>query len=308
MSKSGPPLRISAGACLLVLFASSCAQRAYRPKLRRWPTAEANQLAQDPTPPPADVHTTSVVKSRDGGTVEIPEEWELLNELTALDSSTDGNSSDLEESSAEANPTESPDFSEAPIQFRGRVLDADGKGLAPSENPLVVIASRASESDQSYSTTLQDGGELPPLAISRPEAVGAAPTFVLSSPGRVVRFENHDEICHNFFSTSDANAFDLGVLDPASTRSLAFEHPGSVQVYCSLHPGKQMSLMILPSPHYAMVEADGSFSIEGLQPGEYFIEAWGEGLRSRRVQVEIPNSIDRAFELRVEPIRNEGIE
>lgn len=128
-----------------------------------------------------------------------------------------------------------------------------------------------------------------------------SPALYVTSPGRGVRFENRDELCHEFFSSSGPNAFQLGMLEPGDARTVDLAVPGLVQVYCTLHAGKQLSVLVAPSPHHALVQPDGGFALADLAPGRYRVEAWGEGLRPRTLSVDVGASERRPLLIYVDP-------
>ena len=113
------------------------------------------------------------------------------------------------------------------------------------------------------------------------------PSFLVVPVGRSVCFVNEDAICHGFFSSSIDNTFDLGLLQPNDTRTVRFEHPGLVHVYCSLHSKKQSTILVAPTPHFALVGPTGEFEVENLWPGRYVLETWSEGRPSQRVEVTV---------------------
>ena len=61
---------------------------------------------------------------------------------------------------------------------------------------------------------------------------------------------------------------------------------------CNVHPWMRAYVSVLPHPFFAVTAADGSFSIKGLPPGEYTIEAWHEkfGVQEVKIKVEAKDS------------------
>jgi len=193
----------------------------------------------------------------------------------------------------------------ATLELGGRVL-AVGTGLpVQTDTPLVVLASPAG-GDAGTSAFVD--GEMESVELELGDGDGSEAGFAITSPGRPVTFVNRGEICHSYFSTSPSNEFDLGLLNPGEARTLVLQHPGSVQVYCSLHAGKQVSLVVAPTPHYAKVAEDGGFTLEGLAPGSYDLEVWGDDLRSRRVRAEVPQPAGEEIRISVGPGLPEGSE
>lgn len=147
-----------------------------------------------------------------------------------------------------------------------------------------------------------------PLDRARPRASGqlvlhaslrATGTDPLVLPfGQEICFRNDDAICHQYFSSSAGNAFELGLLGPGAAKRHRPDQPGFIRIYCSLHADEQATVLVLPASRFALVAPDGSFTIPALEPGLYRLEVWAAGrapqaaewLVSRDVRsiVEIP--------------------
>lgn len=119
------------------------------------------------------------------------------------------------------------------VTLHGYVFSSASSATPESDAPLVVFVERTEDADR----TELDGPPVP-MPVAKRSTEASAPTFVVTSPGLGVRFENTDDICHSFFSSSGPNAFDLGVLNPGQSKQVSFAHEGFVQVYCTLHAGK----------------------------------------------------------------------
>ena len=92
--------------------------------------------------------------------------------------------------------------------------------------------------------------------------------------GSVVRFANADPILHNVFSTSANNDFDMGLYGHGPGKTKAFGHPGLVRVYCNVHHEMFAYILVLDTPYFAAVGADGGFDLHGLPVGPGVITLW----------------------------------
>jgi plastocyanin len=66
--------------------------------------------------------------------------------------------------------------------------------------------------------------------------------------GSIVEFPNGDPIYHNVFSLSKASSFDLGRYPRGATRSIRFDEPGVVRVYCHIHSDMSGVILVLEIP------------------------------------------------------------
>jgi plastocyanin len=100
------------------------------------------------------------------------------------------------------------------------------------------------------------------------------PDFLIVPQGAEVAFPNHDEIAHNVFSPVAGGAFDLGIYKRETTRSVKFDKPGIVPIFCNIHPQMIAHVLVMTSGFAVHPGADGSFSLDGVPPGTYHAVAW----------------------------------
>jgi len=96
---------------------------------------------------------------------------------------------------------------------------------------------------------------------------------VLAVPaGSTVEFPNADSIYHNVFSLSRSQSFDPRGI----SRSVRFDEPGVVKVFCHIHSDMSGVVLVLPNRFFASPDAEGQLRIDGIPPGEYTVVAWHE--------------------------------
>jgi plastocyanin len=113
------------------------------------------------------------------------------------------------------------------------------------------------------------------------------PALTVVTVGTEVSFPNDDRVFHNVFSMSRGNRFDLGLYRAGSAKSVTFNRPGVVDVYCNIHPQMVAVIKVLDTDHYAVTGADGRFRIANVPPGTYTLVAWQRHGRAHRGQVTV---------------------
>src|SRR5712691_12524908 len=86
--------------------------------------------------------------------------------------------------------------------------------------------------------------------------------------GSTVDFPNLDPIFHNAFSNFAGQPFDVGLYPPGTSQKVRFTREGVVRVFCNIHPTMSAVIVVAPTPYIAISKKDGSYSIEGVEPGE----------------------------------------
>lgn len=169
--------------------------------------------------------------------------------------------------------------------IRGRVLYLSSELNATRGGPLVVLAT--------------------PVKAPRPKApppseyrfTGCFPPLLVVPAGGTVRVVNDHGLCHAFFSSSRPNLFETGPLHPGQAADVALAHGGVVHVYCSLHPGRQGTILVTATPYRAMVGPDGGFAFDDLPPGRYLLETWSETLPTQRADVFVGDGDVRVVDI-----------
>lgn len=160
-------------------------------------------------------------------------------------------------------------------EIRGRVSARSEEALRVA--PIVVCATPVG----------QVASDVLPASELRRVDECFTPSFLVVGAGQSVRFANAGEICHQFFSSSEHNDFELELMQPGSTQTVRFDHPGVVRVYCSLHEDCQATVFVMPSPYFGVVDSAADFRIQDLAPGDYVVEAWVEGAPMQTARVSV---------------------
>lgn len=99
--------------------------------------------------------------------------------------------------------------------------------------------------------------------------------------GSSIDFPNKDPIYHNVFSPSTKlkPKLDLGHYKK-STKQYQFNQPGNYQIFCNIHPNMVSNVLVLPNKAFSRVEPNGSFKIDNVRDGEWFIGVWSPNAKS----------------------------
>jgi plastocyanin len=100
------------------------------------------------------------------------------------------------------------------------------------------------------------------------------PRVIAVMKGAAVEFPNEDKMFHNVFSLSQAAKFDLGLYKSGSSKTVTFDRPGAVDVYCNIHPEMVATIKIVDSGWFAVTGPDGAFKLDDVPPGTYSIVGW----------------------------------
>ena len=73
-----------------------------------------------------------------------------------------------------------------------------------------------------------------------------------------------------------------------------------IPVKCNQHPWMRAYVGVTSHPFYAVTGSDGTFTIKGLPPGDYTIEAWSAGFGSGEVLQEQKVTVGPKEEKKVE--------
>lgn len=113
------------------------------------------------------------------------------------------------------------------------------------------------------------------------------PDFLVVSVGQTVDMPNDDRIAHNVFSLSPAKKFDLGHYPQGELRSVRFDKPGVVELFCNIHENMQAVIVVAPSTFFAVVGADGRFELAGVPAGRYGLAAYSPELGQATSPIEL---------------------
>jgi plastocyanin len=119
--------------------------------------------------------------------------------------------------------------------------------------------------------------------------------------GQTLKLKNSDGILHNVHALPKVNTpFNKAMPATVTEADAKFgKEEGMFLVKCDVHPWMAAYVGVFSNPYFAVSGSDGKFSIAGLAPGTYEIEAWHEKLGVKTGSVTVadgkPATIDFAF-------------
>ena len=114
------------------------------------------------------------------------------------------------------------------------------------------------------------------------------PHVLAVAVGTTVDFPNSDRVFHNVFSLSKVKRFDLGRYPRGASRSVRFDRPGMVRVFCEIHSHMSAFVLVFAHRFFDKTDESGRYRIEDVPPGTYTLAVWNEGeVRSTR-KVRVP--------------------
>ncbi len=179
----------------------------------------------------------------------------------------------------------------APVEARPSVteLGRHGPRDVPDRRPSVVYLEEAP----------QAAFETPPPGRARLDQRNETfvPYVVAVTVGSTVDFPNDDPIYHNVFSLSTPKRFDLGRYPRGQSRSVVFDRPGVVRVFCEIHSHMSAFILVFAHRYFAVTDAEGRYRIEGIPAGAYRLAVWNDGeVRARReVRVAAAGDVEQDF-------------
>lgn len=128
-----------------------------------------------------------------------------------------------------------------------------------------------------------------PVAEIRQKDLTFIPSLLPVRVGTKVEFPNLDDTYHNIFSFSPPKRFDLGRYKPDEKPipSQVFDVAGLVTLRCDIHEHMRALILVLPTPHFVVTDAEGRFTLKDLPAGRYTVKAWIDSRTTREQPVEL---------------------
>jgi plastocyanin len=115
-----------------------------------------------------------------------------------------------------------------------------------------------------------------------------SPAFLVVVAGQTVEMPNQDLVAHNVYSISSSKQFNLGYYAMGEHKEVTFDRPGLVELGCSIHQFMQGRILVVPNPYFALIDAEGAFSIRDLPGGNFLLRFWSNDGRELTRRVIVP--------------------
>ncbi len=99
---------------------------------------------------------------------------------------------------------------------------------------------------------------------------------------------NGDPTNHNIHVIPEVNQ-EVNLSQPPGSPAKVSQFPKAeigIPVMCNIHPWMRLYVHVFANPFHAVTGQDGTFTIQGLAPGQYTLEAWHEryGVQERKLK------------------------
>lgn len=120
------------------------------------------------------------------------------------------------------------------------------------------------------------------------------PRVVGLQAGQPLKITNSDQTNHNIHPIPKLNKeWNESQLKGQGPIVKKFAKPETqIPVKCNMHSWMLAYVNVVSHPFYAVSAADGTFTIKGLPPGEYEIEAWHEKYGAKTMKVTVAEKAD----------------
>ncbi len=92
------------------------------------------------------------------------------------------------------------------------------------------------------------------------------------------------------FSLSPTKPFDLGRYAVGRSKSVKFDRPGIVRVFCDIHSHMSAFILVFAHRHFAVTDDEGRYRLDNVPPGTYTVIAWNESAPSESRRVVVPEA------------------
>jgi hypothetical protein len=114
------------------------------------------------------------------------------------------------------------------------------------------------------------------------------PHVAVMELGQPLEIYNNDQTSHNIHPLAKVNQeWNKSQPTGAPPIKTAYDKPEFIPVKCNVHPWMHGYFVVLKTPHHAITDKDGAFTLEGLPAGKYTLTAWHERFGTQTQEVTV---------------------
>lgn len=164
------------------------------------------------------------------------------------------------------------------------VCGSSHSGAVYSEN-FKVSAEGFMEEALVYLKSVSYSGGTPsdPVVLDQQGCIYTPHVFGMIA-GQDLLIKNSDATLHNIHSMPKVNKeFNFAMPKVVKEKTTTFKQsePEPFYIKCDVHPWMKSWVFVSDHPYYAVTDASGNFSIEGIPAGKYDIVCWQEKFKNR---------------------------
>ena len=125
--------------------------------------------------------------------------------------------------------------------------------------------------------------------------------------GATLIFLNSDEVSHNIHTYAAKNDGENKTVAPGNGLKYKLEKGEAVKITCDIHPWMLGWVYVSEANRWAVSEADGSFEIKDVPPGDYKLTIWHEKLgKAKATAVVGPDGSSEPLEVKMSTKKKSG--
>lgn len=146
------------------------------------------------------------------------------------------------------------------------------------ENGIVPVAPASARGDTVVVLT-GTKGQAPAAKTITVEIAGlqATPSTVVVGEGSVVEFKNNDRVPHDLSTPANTSLMAIERLPPRGVRRQKFSTAGAYVVRCTEYPHMIVSVLVVNTPHFAVVDDKGAFKMPDVAEPKAALKVWSDG-------------------------------
>jgi plastocyanin len=156
------------------------------------------------------------------------------------------------------------------------------------ENGIVPIQAPASRGD---TVIVLSGvkGQAPSAKTVTVEISGfqAVPSTVVIGEGSVVEFKNSDRVPHDLSIPDQSSLMPIQRLTSGGVRRQKFSSAGAYAVRCAEYPHMVISVVVVGSPYFGVVDEKGGFKLPDVPDGKATLKVWSHGRWVHEEEIEV---------------------